>query len=68
MKFIFIHTKSDFNDSEMINIFDENQNIHREFCIKLPSLFLIRPDKYIGFRGELQHADQLILHLQKIFV
>jgi len=38
---------------------DEALVLHKTLDITSPSLYLIRPDKYIGFRGQLQHKAEL---------
>ncbi len=67
IKFILIHPNNALLIWNGINIFDEHAVIHQLYAVKAPTFYLIRPDKYIGFRGEIKHAEQLIEYLQKIF-
>ncbi len=48
-------------------IIDKDLIAHRRYHVRKPSIYLIRPDKYIGFRGEIKHLDDLIAHLDNIF-
>lgn len=58
-------------DSSEINlnctvIEDIGFQIHHLYGVKYPSLFLIRPDKYIGFRGRFKHTHELLNYLHTI--
>lgn len=64
---ILINTKNGFENWDAPSIFDVNKTIHQEYSVtKNPCLYLIRPDKYIGFRGGLEHQDQLQQYLAVI--
>jgi 3-(3-hydroxy-phenyl)propionate hydroxylase len=40
---------------------------HKAYKIKKPSIFIIRPDGYIGYRGKATAIDQVFTYLNKIF-
>jgi 2-polyprenyl-6-methoxyphenol hydroxylase-like FAD-dependent oxidoreductase len=52
IKFILIRTKDDFENSEEDTIFDEDQTIHRRYNANHSCFYLMRPDKYIGAKGD----------------
>ena len=47
---------------------DKAMAIHTSYQVTDPSLYLIRPDKYIGFRGKLTDVEKLMAYLGNIFV
>lgn len=54
----------------LIDAFSGNdiyKNAHLRYQVMDSCLYLIRPDKYIGFRGKIHDEDKLITFLQKIF-
>ncbi len=65
IKFILIEGNNNallaWND---IKIEDAHAKIHQRYGIIKPTLYLIRPDKYIGFRGGVQHEKELLAYLE----
>jgi hypothetical protein len=49
-------------------IHDSNGRIHRTYAAGKPSLYLIRPDKYVGFRSHGIDRSQLSVYLDSILV
>lgn len=49
-------------------IFDAQEKLHAAYHINTPSIYLLRPDKYIGFRGRLEDEEALYSLLEKIFI
>jgi 2-polyprenyl-6-methoxyphenol hydroxylase-like FAD-dependent oxidoreductase len=49
-------------------IHDSNGSIHRTYAAWKPSLYLIRPDKYVGFRSQGIDRSQLSAYLDSILV
>lgn len=49
------------------NIFDKDSIIHESYGIKNPVFYLVRPDKYIGFRGKASSIKQFINYFDKIY-
>jgi 2-polyprenyl-6-methoxyphenol hydroxylase-like FAD-dependent oxidoreductase len=66
-KFILISTQNEFTSWKDLKIYDENKILHEKFGIKVPSIYLIRPDKYISFRSTFSHVNQFLKYLQSIF-
>lgn len=58
-----IYINKGVSDWQGISIEDTDMEIHKNFRITTPTLFLIRPDKYIGFRGEFKHKNKLNQYL-----
>ncbi|MHB8647704.1 MAG: FAD-dependent monooxygenase, partial [Thermomicrobiales bacterium] len=54
-------------DWEAIRYDDPDQAIHRRYGTKGATLFLIRPDGYIGFRSRPANADATRAYLARIF-
>jgi hypothetical protein len=52
IKIILIRTKNDFNDLDGETIFDEHKKIHQCYSANQSCFYLIRPDKYIGAKGD----------------
>lgn len=48
-------------------IVDGEYEAHGRYRAKQPTLVLIRPDGYIGFRGELVDAPNLLAYLRRVF-
>jgi 2-polyprenyl-6-methoxyphenol hydroxylase-like FAD-dependent oxidoreductase len=48
-------------------ILDVESAVHQRYGSSDPRLYLIRPDGYIGFRGEVAHGAELMAHLGRIF-
>lgn len=66
-KFILINTSNNFSSWDEIKIFDEQGVIYKKYDISKPTIFMIRPDKYIGFKGELQSGYQFMEYLEGIY-
>ena len=47
---------------------DSNGSIHRTYAAGKPSLYLIRPDKYVGFRSQGIDRSELMAYLDSILV
>ena len=47
-------------------IFDKNSKIHNHYNINFPALYVVRPDKYIGFRSSLSD-NELIQYISHLF-
>ncbi len=67
-KFILINKQKYFASWTDQTIFDENHLIHNGYRIKVPSIYFIRPDKHIGFRGKMTDKEKLMKYLEKIFI
>lgn len=63
-KSIWINTKNEFGSWDEMKIFDADLRVHQRYQVTKPCVYLIRPDKYVGFRGEIQHIAQLIQYLE----
>jgi len=48
-------------------LIDPKGELHRRYGASLDCLYLIRPDRYIGFRSQPVDAEALTSHLEKIF-
>lgn len=48
-------------------IYDKEQLVHRKYSITIPTIVFIRPDKYIGFRGNVSDQDKLFTYINNIF-
>jgi 2-polyprenyl-6-methoxyphenol hydroxylase-like FAD-dependent oxidoreductase len=68
INFILIHTQKEMPAWSETTIYDENGLIHQHYQVKDLTFYFIRPDKYIGFRGQLTHQAQLIDYLQQLFI
>ena len=66
IKILFITTEEKKAGNGVL--FDKDQSLHQLYGVKEPSLYLIRPDKYIGFRCALRHSEELSAYLNKIFL
>jgi hypothetical protein len=44
---------------------DPKQRTHVSYGVSTPSLYLIRPDGYVGFRGHVGDEAELINYLQR---
>lgn len=67
-KFIVIHRFLLPNDLTFANsIFDKEQTVTKQYGINFPALYVIRPDKYIGYRGTLSKAE-FSKYINNIFV
>lgn len=49
-------------------IIDSEQCLHRKYQVTLPTLYFIRPDKYIGYRGLLSQKENLIAYLKGLYI
>lgn len=67
IKFVLINNNNDFAAWDEEKIVDSLGAIHQVYGVKVASLYFIRPDKYIGFRGEMEHKMQLMDYLREIF-
>lgn len=68
IKFILITTdENKFPQWKEEKIADRDRVIHQSYHVNNASLFLIRPDKYIGFSGKVENGQQLIDYLKNIF-
>ena len=47
---------------------DPDLAAHRRYGVKKPSLFLIRPDGYLGFRSQPANGEALRTYLRRIFI
>ena len=68
IKLVLITPKEKLAGWDEAIVFDKNLALHQLYQVAEPSLYLIRPDKYIGFRGALMHQDELMTYLNKIFL
>jgi len=46
----------------------ENRDLHKRYNAEMPSLFLIRPDGYIAYRGQPVDLDDLKAYLDNLFI
>jgi 2-polyprenyl-6-methoxyphenol hydroxylase-like FAD-dependent oxidoreductase len=47
---------------------DRERFVHEKYGVEAtPCLYLIRPDWYVGFRGGLEHQEQLAAYLERVF-
>lgn len=67
IKFIFISDKNDFYNWHDEKIWDADLRIHKCYGVTKPCFYLIRPDKYIGFRGDLENQERLIHYFEQAF-
>lgn len=65
IKVLLIQANSATWEKELLH--DQNQLIHQAYQTTQPQLYLIRPDKYIGFRGEWSHGEALLGYLERVF-
>ncbi len=54
-------------DIKLIPISRENHRLHLRYSAHRPSFFLIRPDDYIAFRGQMENLAQFQHYLQATF-
>ncbi|OGT45682.1 MAG: hypothetical protein A3E83_02900 [Gammaproteobacteria bacterium RIFCSPHIGHO2_12_FULL_41_20] len=47
---------------------DTNAIAHQRYHVVSSMFYLLRPDKYISFRGELRHQPELMQYFKKVFV
>jgi 2-polyprenyl-6-methoxyphenol hydroxylase-like FAD-dependent oxidoreductase len=67
IKFILIRTINEFSAWDATKIWDKEKKIHSQYHAETPCIYVIRPDKYIGFRGNLTHLDELNRWLENIY-
>lgn len=53
--------------SDEIVLLDPDQEAHKTYGAKAESLYLVRPDGYIGFRSQAAEAEPLIEYLDRLF-
>lgn len=63
IKFILINSQSERSVWSGEFVFDADLKMHETYGVTDPTLYLIRPDKYIGFRGHLEHIPELEKYL-----
>ncbi len=68
MQFILISTRDKLTGWNETIIEDKEGKIHQQYQAKQPMLYLIRPDKYIGFRSTLEQANELMTYLKTHFI
>ena len=68
IKFILISKENNFSGWDEEKMFDEHELVHTCYGVKKAMLYLIRPDKYISFRGKIEDTDVFKTYLQKLFV
>lgn len=67
-KILFIQgMNNDLNVNGKV-IEDKNFEIHKCYQVTEPTLYFIRPDKYIGFRGRVSHLEKFKEYLKNIFI
>jgi hypothetical protein len=49
-------------------LLDRNGDLHRHYGARSECLFLIRPDKYVAYRGQPADGPKLFSYLQRVFV
>ena len=49
-------------------LFDSEGELHRRYGARSECLFLLRPDKYVAYRGQPADADKLFSYLKRIFI
>lgn len=54
-------------DDEVIVLRDQKQHTHAAYGVSTPSMLLIRPDGYIGFRCRTDQEAELVSYLQRHF-
>jgi 2-polyprenyl-6-methoxyphenol hydroxylase-like FAD-dependent oxidoreductase len=52
-------------DDDVIVLNDPKQRTHVSYCVSTPSLYLIRPDGYVGFRCHAGDEAELVNYLQR---
>jgi hypothetical protein len=52
-------------DDDVIVLNDPKQRTHVSYCVSTPSVYLIRPDGYVGFRCHAGDEAELVNHLQR---
>lgn len=68
IKCVFINAIGEFPEWEGATVFDALKQVHQSYGVSKPSLYLIRPDKYIGFRGALEHQQELEKYLENVLI
>lgn len=58
MHYVLVRIKDEFVDWQGYKIFDQDKSLHELYGAQEPCIYLIRPDKYIGFRGGLSHLKE----------
>lgn len=63
-------TASDYKspNAAVKTIYDEQQLVHRKYQVTLPFLYMLRPDKYFGFKGKLSDAQVLEEYLAHLYL
>ena len=64
---IVLAVKSELMRPGIEIFYDLEQKLHRKYQVTAPTLFFIRPDKYIGFRGRLSDEGALIKYLSTLY-
>lgn len=68
VKSVLINTQDDFYEWNNGKIFDSELKVHKRYGVTESSLYLIRPDKYIGFRGTIDDQEELVKYLNSVLV
>lgn len=63
-KFILIHKHNSISSWTDINILDVDNTLHELYHARYPCIYLVRPDKVIGFRGTMRDSEKLTHYLQ----
>lgn len=67
-KSILITNKTNVSGWKNNWIYDENNALHKQYKITKPTVYFVRPDKYIGYIGPLEREEDFIEYLESIFV
>ena len=45
---------------------DREHTVHEKYGVRHPCIYLVRPDGYVGFRGNVDHGGELLAYLYRI--
>ncbi|MHB1948776.1 MAG: FAD-dependent monooxygenase [Gammaproteobacteria bacterium] len=65
---VLINTQDEFSEWNHAKIFDNDLKVHKRYEVTQSSLYLIRPDKYIGFRGMIEDQEELEKYLDAVLI
>jgi 2-polyprenyl-6-methoxyphenol hydroxylase-like FAD-dependent oxidoreductase len=68
IKSVLINTQDDFYEWHNGKIFDGDLKVHKRYGVTESCIYLIRPDKYIGFRGKIDDQGELEKYLNSVLV
>ena len=54
------------SDGERI-LLDAERYLHEKYGVSHPTIYLLRPDTFVGFRGTLRDSDALLKYLKNVF-